>query len=60
MHLISASTVLEQGVSINPNPRVSYIYNKLYRERTLFLGEEIDDELANQLVGIMRYINKNI
>jgi ATP-dependent Clp protease protease subunit len=36
------------------------IYNKLYRERTLFLGEEIDDELANQLVGIMRYINKNI
>ena len=31
------------------------IYNKLYRERTLFLGEEIDDELANQLVGIMRF-----
>jgi ATP-dependent Clp protease protease subunit len=33
------------------------IYNKLYRERTLFLGEEIDDELANQLVGIMLFLN---
>jgi ATP-dependent Clp protease protease subunit len=29
----------------------------LYRERTLFLGEEIDDELANQLVGIMLFLN---
>jgi ATP-dependent Clp protease protease subunit len=33
------------------------IYNKLYRELTLFLGEEIDDELANQLVGIMLFLN---
>jgi ATP-dependent Clp protease protease subunit len=33
------------------------IYNKLYRERTLFLGEEIDDELANQLVGILLFLN---
>ena len=29
----------------------------MYRERTLFLGEEIDDELANQLVGIMLFLN---
>nr|AID67832.1 proteolytic subunit 2 of clp protease [prasinophyte sp. MBIC10622] len=50
-------------------PKVSYrlpgeptaqwvdIYNRLYRERILFLGQVIEDELANQLVGIMLYLN---
>nr|YP_009057517.1 proteolytic subunit 2 of clp protease [Prasinoderma coloniale]AID67513.1 proteolytic subunit 2 of clp protease [Prasinoderma coloniale] len=33
------------------------IYNRLYRERILFLGQVIDDELANQLIGIMLYLN---
>ena len=33
------------------------IYNRLYRERILFLGQVIDDELANQLVGIMLYLS---
>ena len=33
------------------------IYNRLYRERILFLGQAIDDELANQLIGIMLYLN---
>ena len=29
------------------------LYNRLYRERVLFLGSALDDELANQLNGIM-------
>ena len=33
------------------------LYNRLYRERVLFLCQELDDELANQLVGIMLYLN---
>ena len=27
------------------------IYNRLYRERIIFLGQEIDDEIANQARG---------
>lgn len=33
------------------------LYNRLYRDRILFLGSDLDDELANQLVGIMVYLN---
>jgi ATP-dependent Clp protease protease subunit len=32
------------------------LYNRLYRERILFLCN-LDDELANQLIGIMLYLN---
>ena len=28
-----------------------------YRERIIFLGQAIDDELANQLVGTMLYLD---
>nr|YP_009582640.1 clp protease proteolytic subunit [Selaginella lyallii]QBL02091.1 clp protease proteolytic subunit [Selaginella lyallii] len=50
-------------------PKVSYrlsgeedlgwvdIYNRLYRERLLFLGQQMDDEIANQLICIMMYLN---
>nr|QXO02701.1 clp protease proteolytic subunit [Chamaegastrodia inverta] len=31
--------------------------NRLYRERLLFLGQEIYSEISNQLVGIMVYLN---
>mmetsp|Transcript_36970 Transcript_36970/g.56812 ORF Transcript_36970/g.56812 Transcript_36970/m.56812 type:complete len:258 (+) Transcript_36970:121-894(+) len=34
------------------------IYNRLYRERIIFLGSEIDDELANQIIGVMLYLDK--
>eukprot|EP00540_Astrosyne_radiata_P004499 CAMPEP_0116844528 /NCGR_PEP_ID=MMETSP0418-20121206/12745_1 /TAXON_ID=1158023 /ORGANISM="Astrosyne radiata, Strain 13vi08-1A" /LENGTH=265 /DNA_ID=CAMNT_0004475505 /DNA_START=57 /DNA_END=854 /DNA_ORIENTATION=- len=34
------------------------IYNRLYRERIVFLGSEIDDELANQIIGVMLYLDK--
>nr|QHH22717.1 clp protease proteolytic subunit [Kalanchoe tomentosa] len=30
--------------------------NRLYRERLLFLGQEVDNELANQLIGLMVYL----
>nr|ATL58764.1 clp protease proteolytic subunit [Salvinia cucullata] len=31
--------------------------NRLHRERLLFLGQQVDDEIANQLIGIMMYLN---
>lgn len=33
------------------------VYNRLYRDRLLFLGQDVDDEIANQLIGIMIYLN---
>ena len=33
------------------------LYNRLYRERVLFLCQDLEDELANQLIGIMLYLN---
>ena len=33
-------------------------YNSLYRERIIFLGSEIDDELANQIIGVMLYLDE--
>ncbi|MCS6782206.1 MAG: ATP-dependent Clp protease proteolytic subunit [Gloeomargarita sp. SKYBB_i_bin120] len=33
------------------------IYNRLYRERIIFLGQEIDDEIANQIVAVMLYLD---
>jgi len=33
------------------------LYNRLYRERILFLGQQIDDEIANQMIGIMLYLD---
>lgn len=32
------------------------IYNRLYRERIIFIGREIDDELANEVIAIMLYL----
>lgn len=33
------------------------LYNRLYRERVLFLCQQLEDELANQLISIMLYLN---
>lgn len=33
------------------------LYNRLYRERILFLGGQIDDEVANQMIGILLYLD---
>nr|UDZ59546.1 clp protease proteolytic subunit [Albidella oligococca]UDZ59547.1 clp protease proteolytic subunit [Albidella oligococca] len=32
------------------------LYNRLYRQRLLFLGQEIDSEISNQIVGLMVYL----
>ncbi len=31
--------------------------NQLYHERLLFLGQHVDDKIANQLINIMMYLN---
>ncbi|HEY9633921.1 MAG TPA: ATP-dependent Clp protease proteolytic subunit [Coleofasciculaceae cyanobacterium] len=33
------------------------IYNRLYRERIIFLGKDIDDEIANQIIAVMLYLD---
>ena len=33
------------------------LYNCLYRERYLFLCQDLNEELSNQLIGIMLYLN---
>jgi ATP-dependent Clp protease protease subunit len=33
------------------------LYNVMYRDRSLFLIQELQDEIANQIMGIMTYIN---
>nr|YP_009355959.1 ATP-dependent protease subunit [Megadenia pygmaea]APO09283.1 ATP-dependent protease subunit [Megadenia pygmaea]QKK46357.1 ATP-dependent protease subunit [Megadenia pygmaea] len=33
------------------------IYNRLYRERLFFLGQEVDTELSNQLISLMIYLS---
>nr|YP_009498759.1 clp protease proteolytic subunit [Isoetes nuttallii]AWK92224.1 clp protease proteolytic subunit [Isoetes nuttallii] len=33
------------------------VHNRLYRERLLFLGQHIDDEIANQTICILMYLN---
>lgn len=33
------------------------IYNRLYRERIIFLGKEVDDEISNQIVAVMLYLD---
>nr|YP_010379619.1 clp protease proteolytic subunit [Astragalus neglectus]UCS40684.1 clp protease proteolytic subunit [Astragalus neglectus] len=33
------------------------LYNRIYQERLLFLGQELNAEAANQLVGLMVYLS---
>lgn len=33
------------------------LYNRLYQERLLFLGQGINSEISNQLVGLMVYLS---
>ncbi|MEB3828317.1 ATP-dependent Clp protease proteolytic subunit [Phormidium sp. CCY1219] len=35
------------------------IYNRLYRERIIFIGKDIDDELANQVIAVMLYLDSD-
>nr|YP_010173221.1 clp protease proteolytic subunit [Medicago secundiflora]QSJ48440.1 clp protease proteolytic subunit [Medicago secundiflora] len=33
------------------------LYNRLYQERLLFLGQEVNSETSNQIVGLMVYLS---
>nr|YP_010173373.1 clp protease proteolytic subunit [Medicago tenoreana]QSJ48607.1 clp protease proteolytic subunit [Medicago tenoreana] len=33
------------------------LYNRLYRQRFLFLGQEVESEISNQIVGLMVYLS---
>nr|AWI73266.1 Clp protease proteolytic subunit [Willughbeia edulis] len=33
------------------------VYNRLYRERLLFLGQAVDSEISNQLISLMIYLS---
>lgn len=33
------------------------IFNRLTRERIIFMGSEIDDEMANQIIGVLLYLD---
>jgi len=33
------------------------LYNRLYRERIVFLGQQITDDIANQIIGVMLYLD---
>ncbi|TYG64856.1 hypothetical protein ES288_D06G140300v1, partial [Gossypium darwinii] len=33
------------------------VYNRIYRERLIFLGQEVDIEISNQLIGLMVYLS---
>nr|YP_009656919.1 clp protease proteolytic subunit [Medicago minima]YP_009656940.1 clp protease proteolytic subunit [Medicago minima]QCO73801.1 clp protease proteolytic subunit [Medicago minima]QCO73802.1 clp protease proteolytic subunit [Medicago minima] len=33
------------------------LYNRLYQQRFLFLGQEVNGEISNQLVGLMVYLS---
>nr|QXQ00289.1 ATP-dependent Clp protease proteolytic subunit [Calophaca sinica] len=33
------------------------LYNRIYQERLLFLGQEVNSEISNQLVGLMVYLS---
>lgn len=35
------------------------IYSRLYRERIIFLGRDIDDEIANQITAVMLYLDSD-
>nr|YP_009298920.1 clp protease proteolytic subunit [Pelargonium citronellum]AJB98834.1 clp protease proteolytic subunit [Pelargonium citronellum] len=33
------------------------LYNRLYRQRLLFLGQDLEEEIANNIVGLMIYLS---
>nr|YP_009299523.1 clp protease proteolytic subunit [Pelargonium incrassatum]AJB99436.1 clp protease proteolytic subunit [Pelargonium incrassatum] len=33
------------------------LYNRLYRQRLLFLGQDLEEEIANTIVGLMIYLS---
>lgn len=64
-HNRSAPVVMAGGV-----PKVPYkapgaqsyefidIFNRLYRERIIYIGQDLDDEVANQTIAVMLYLEQ--
>lgn len=46
-----------KGACTVPKGYLFVLINRLYRERLLFLGQEVDSEISNQLVGLMVYLS---
>jgi hypothetical protein len=44
-------------------PQFMDIWNRMYRERILYIGQDLDDEFANQVIcphsGLRRYFFNN-
>jgi ATP-dependent Clp protease, protease subunit len=55
--LRNTSRVLKGKIRYLLYNSILILINRLYRERLLFLGQRVDDEIANQLIGIMMYLN---
>ncbi|KAJ1492924.1 Clp protease-domain-containing protein [Baffinella frigidus] len=34
------------------------IWNRMYRERILYIGQDLDDEFANQMIAVLLWLNK--
>lgn len=46
-----------KGACTVPNGYSFILINRLYRERLLFLGQGVDSEISNQLIGLMVYLS---
>lgn len=46
-----------KGARMVPKGHNFVLINRLHRERLLFLGQEVDSEISNQLVGLMVYLS---
>eukprot|EP00960_Hanusia_phi_P075511 768433-Hanusia_phi.AAC.3 len=33
------------------------IWNRMYRERILYIGQDLDDEFANQMIAVLLWLN---
>ena len=47
-------------VSDTPTRPQVDLYNRLYRERIVFLGQQISDDIANQIIGVMLYLDSEV
>lgn len=65
------ATVKRAVVSMAGVPKVPYkapgaqnhefidIFNRLYRERIIYVGQDLDDEQANQIIAVMLYLEND-
>ncbi len=53
LHHVLVPTVIEEG---NRGDRAFDIYSQLLRERIVFLGQEVDDQVANLIISQMLFL----